>query len=931
MKMLNSESGQGFPGRILYVLLALIVVILAFLFVIPNLLVDYWWFESIGYLQIFIINIEYQVLLFFVGFLATSSFLLLSLRSVKKALKGKLSSKASNLFKGFSIVAGILVGLSFSNNYMTVLSFLNRTPWNVVDPVFAQDVSFYVFELPFIEILLSLAATISLLVLIPSVLTYASGITTLETNAYGTTIIKRKTGPAPLAKFLKSRLIIGALVVLTVTSAAFIWLGRFSYLWGFSPGESVPTHADYMAVNYLIPYTWIESLGVILLGALVIYAILRWDKIRSSIESSGILGLKRMIALAFVVILILFIVPSVVFGAINNFSVKPNEPGIQQPYLERTIEFTNMAYGLNNIIRMSQSPRSDSLTAQEALESATIKNARIVDYRPIMTSYEEMQRLRAYYAFYDVDVDRYFIENEKQQVVISGREMNYSDGWQNQHLFFTHGFGAVISPANRVEIDGTPVLAVRDIPPKSEWSDIGINGPRIYFGEMTNDYAIVNAKDLNEFDYPLGETNVDYRYEFDSGIKLDSIWKKLFIWSYTGDLEIIASGYLDEDSSLLLHRNIHYRVEKIAPFLFFDPDALFFVGEDGEFYYALNGITGARRYPYSYSDFNAPGYLSDSVKAFVKANTGDLYFYIINNEDPMAMTYSKIYPGLFLDGEQMPDDFRKHLIYPDSLFETQMQIFSRYQMSDYQAFYQKEDLWLPAEEKYHGAVTRVEPYTILFDVSNITGLEDSRDEFTLIQPFTPYGKQNMRAWVGVAQDPGNYGKMFVLEFPKGELERGPMQVEAIIDQDGEISAQFTLWEGAGSSVLRGNLLVLPIAGDILYIEPVYLSAATVPYPQLRRVVAVYKDKAVMESSLEQAVVKALSGTIPIPPDENRPTDNQPVENVYETLVEMVREHLELTEEYHRLISERNYVEAGVVMEKISELEEEMRNLIALLP
>ncbi|MFH1821527.1 MAG: UPF0182 family protein, partial [Methanobacteriota archaeon] len=250
---------------------------------------------------------------------------------------------------------------------------------------------------------------------------------------------------------------------------------------------------------------------------------------------------------------------------------------------------------------------------------------------------------------------------------------------------------------------------------------------------------------------------------------------------------------------------------------------------------------------------------------------------------------------------------------------------------DYQAFYQNEDLWSPGEERYHGAIKRVEPYNILLDVSNIPGLGDKRDEFTLIQPFTPEGKQNMRAWVGVAQDPGNYGKMIALEFPKGELERGPIQVEAIIDQTGEISTQFTLWEGAGSTVLRGNLLVLPVKGDILYIEPVYLSAETAPYPQLRRVVAVYKDKAAMEDSLEKAVAAVLGGEIPITPRENRPVDNRPVENSYAIIVEIVREHLELTDEYLRLVSERKYAEAGVVMEKISALEDELKKLIATLP
>ncbi len=905
----------------------LILTLFAVIFVVPGLAIDYWWFESIGYLQVFMINLEYKLLLFFVGWISTSFFLLLTWRKVNKALKGRLSPLGNNLFKALSIIIGLVVGMFLSGKYLVVLSFLNQTSWGVADPIFGQDVSFYVFTLPFIETILTFAAIVSALILISSVSTYVAGITAIESSTEGAT---KKIRLIPPAKFLRSPLIVGSLVVLIAAATAFAWLGRFSYLWGFSPGASVPTHADYMAANYLIPYTWVMAFGVILLGALTIYAILKLDKLRASIENGGLLGLKKEIAILAIVIVILFIIPVAVFGAINNFSVRPNEPGIQEPYLERTIEYTKMAYNLDDVVSITYFPRPNNLTAQEALESPTVKNARIVDYMPTMTSYEAKQRLRAYYDFYDVDVDRYLIEDEKQLVVISGREVNYSDGWQNKKLFFTHGFGAVVSPANRTEVDGSPVLSVKDIPPKSEWRDIDIKDPRIYFGEMTNDYAIVNAKGLDEFDYPLGDKNVNYRYEFDRGIKLDSIWKKLFIWSYTGDLEIIASGYLSDDSKLLLHRNVHYRVEKIAPFLRYDPDAQTFIGKDGGIYYIMNGITEASRYPYSYSDFNAPGYLSDSVKAFVKSDTGDVQFYIVNDNDPMVLTYSKIYPDLFIDRKKMSEDFRGHLIYPPTLFETQLKIFSRYHMSDYQAFYQNEDLWSPGEERYHGTVTRVEPYNVLLDVSNIPGLGNKKDEFTLIQPFTPDGKQNMRAWVGVSQDPGNYGKMFALEFPKGELERGPMQVEAIIDQTGEISTQFTLWEGAGSTVLRGNLLVLPVKGDILYIEPVYLSAETAPYPQLKRVVAVYKDKASMEDSLEKAVAAVLGGAVPIPP-ENRPVENLPVENTYAIIVQIVREHLELTDNYLGLMSERRYAEAGVVMEKISALEDELKKLVATLP
>ncbi|MGQ9788849.1 MAG: UPF0182 family protein [Candidatus Hadarchaeaceae archaeon] len=807
-----------------------------------------------------------------------------------------------------------------------MLRFLNQVPWNITDPVFGNDVSFYVFTLPFIETVLKLAATVSVLILISSALIYVASIIAVERTHFGTTVLKRKPDAMEPGRFLGSRFVLGSLVALTVIVAISVWLKRFSYLWGFSPGTPVPTHADYMAVNYLIPYAWVEALGVILIGALIISILLKLKGPRGAKSRADHTGVKREIYLTAIVLVFLFLVPSAAFGAINSLTVKPNEPGIQEPYLKWTIEFTLKAYNLDNVIRINHVPRSKELTLQEAMESSTVKNARIVDYRPILTSYQEMQRLRAYYTFHDVDVDRYFVENEKRLVVISGREMNYTDGWQNRHLFFTHGFGAVLSPANRVADDGTPTLIVKGIPPKVALADIKISQPRIYFGELTDDYAIINASGLDEFDYPLGETNVSYRYEHDRGIKPDSFWKRLFTFFYTGDLEIIVSEYIKEESRILLHRNVHLRVAKIAPFLRFDPDAQFFIGGDGGFYYLLSGITEASRFPYAYVDFESPGYLRDSVKVFVKADTGDVQLYAISGDDPVIKTYSKIYPGLFIDGEAMPRDFREHLIYPTSLFEIQMKIFSRYQMTDYKSFYQKEDLWMPAEEKYHSSVKRVEPYNILFDVSEIPGLYGATDEFTLIQPFTPFEKQNMRAWVGVAQDLGNYGKIFTLEFPKGELERGPMQVEAIIDQEAQISAQFTLWEGAGSKVLWGNLLVLPVAGDIIYIEPVYLSAEPLSYPQLRRVVAVYRNKAAMEETLEKAVAAVLQGELPAPPAENLP-----LENVYAALIQIVREHVALTDKYLNLMAEGKYAEAGAVMEKMVELEAELKKLLAMIP
>ncbi|KXB02323.1 hypothetical protein AKJ45_00085 [candidate division MSBL1 archaeon SCGC-AAA261F19] len=921
--MVFSERSQGVGKWVLY----LIVIAISFMVAISlvsGIIMDYYWFRSVGYLQVFMINIRYQLILLLVGWIVTTLCLVLSWRTVSKALNGRLPPFFSTLFKIFSVFVGLGVGLWLKGEYLVVLRFLNQASWGSVDPVFGYDISFYVFTLPMVRTIFMFIGLVSGLVFLLSVFIYGTSRFWL---GRGEEEIGRTTESFwSVARFLRSWPILGSVLALTVTGAVFVWLGRFSYLWGFDAGAPVPTEAAYMATHYLILYTWVKAIGVILIGILVLHVFRNVDEIRERLELGDLGHLKKEGAAIASTIVIFVLIPGVVFGAINALNVEPNEPGIQKPYIERCIQFTNEAYGLDNVVEVIYPTSSENLSSEEALESPTVRNARIVDYRPIKVTYEEKQRLRTYYEFHDVDVDRYLIEGEKQLVVISGREMDYQeDGWQNQHLFFTHGFGVVVSPANQTESDGTPIMKVKDIPPLSEWEATEIKEPRIYFGERTNDYVVVKADGLDEFDYPKGELNIQYRYEHDRGVKLDSVWKRLIGWFYTNDLKILVSDYIGQDSRLLLHRNVQDRVEKIAPFLRYDPNAHFFLGEEGGLHHLLNGITWTKYYPYAYSNREAPGYLSDSVKAFIKTNTGDVEFYVVDENDPMVRTYSNIYPDLFKNGEEMSNDYREHLIYPEGLFNVQMDIFKRYHMKDYQAFYQKEDLWAPAEEKYHGLSKRVEPYNIFLDVSDKPGFENENKEFILVKPFTPQDKRNMRAWVGVAQDPLNYGRMIALLFPKGELVRGPMQVEAIIDQDEEISQQFSLWEGAGSNVLRGNLLVLPVKDDIIYIEPVYLSAESLPYPQLKRVVTVYGDEAVMENDLEISIKAALVYKA----GEGIPAENvAPGENVaVEELVQVVQRYLELRNRYNELISEQKYAEAGIVMENIVDLEERMENLV----
>lgn len=930
-----SERGRSITK---YALMAIIAIALSLVVisVSAGFIMDYYWFSAIGFREVFMTNLKYQLLLLFIGWITPVVFLFLAWGRVKKALDNKVPAPGDLMFRGLSIFIGLGVGWWFKDKYLIVLKYLNQVPWESTDPVFGNDISFYIFTLPFIKLLLSFIAIVSGIVLVLSLFTFGIGKGSIgerergDLGEFGFSEDSEDSAVWSFPEFLRSWTVILPIATLFIVGALNLWLGRYSYLWGFDPGSSIPTEASYMAVNYHIPYKWVTTFGVLLAGGLIIHVIKNFEEIAEKAEIWGPSKLKKEIAIVGLLIIILIIIPQGVFGAINSLNVQPNEPGVQQKYLESTIQNTKEAYGLSDMdeIPYKSSPEND-LTSDEALNSPTVKNARIVDYRPIQQAYKERQDLRLYYDFPNVDVDRYKIENGKRLAVISGREIDSNSvpsrggEWQNQQLIYTHGFGAVVSPANEVEPDGSPILSVRDIPPVSDWGSATVRDPRIYFGEETNEYAMVGADNLNEFDYPRGEEDAYNRFvdnHPNRGIDISNSWKKLVSWFYTGDFELLVSDYVGDESRLLLHRNVHERVRKIAPFLRFDSDAHLFVENNGSLKYLLNGITHARNYPYSYTDEDAPGYLSDSVKSFIDASSGEVELYPIREDDPIVDTFSKIYPDLFKE-EEMSQDYRDHLIYPSELFETQMNIYRRYHMKNYRTFYQQEGLWNFSVEKYHGATKRVEAYNIIYDARNLPDFESRSEEFMLVKPFTPEGKNNLTAWVGVGQDEGNYGKMITLNFPEGVLTRGPRQIESIIDQNTTISQQTSLWDQRGSNVLRGNLLALPVSNDILYIEPLYLTATDLGYPQLKRIIAVYEDRAVMENTLERAVLSALG---------ERATTPEPVpgDNVAPSLlVELVTEYLELNQRYNQLIGENRYAQAGLVKENMLDIERDMKDQI----
>ncbi|MEF8849047.1 MAG: UPF0182 family protein, partial [Candidatus Thermoplasmatota archaeon] len=577
-------------------------------------------------------------------------------------------------------------------------------------------------------------------------------------------------------------------------------------------------------------------------------------------------------ALGFLIFIIL--IGNIAGVAVQQFQVEPDEYNTEQPYIARNINHTLQAFNLKQIQEIPFQPHYNMSYQQLTKNNVTLNNIRLWDYRALKDTYSQLQLIRSYYHFNDVDVDRYHItENGTEryrQVMLSPRELNQQDlsekakTWVNQHLVFTHGIGLAMSPVNQITQEGFPELWIKDIPPKTK-VDIKINQPEIYYGEKTNNFVVVNTK-TEEFDYPQGGENVYTTYNGSGGVSLSGMSRLAYSLRF-GSFQIILSGSITSDSKIMLHRNIKQRVKEIAPFLTYDSDP-YMVTSNGSLYWVIDAYTTTNRYPYSEQyGLNGTNYIRNSVKATVNAYTGKVNFYIINKE-PLIKTYQQIFPTLFKDFSEMPSDLKKHIRYPEDLFKIQAEVYSTYHMTDTRVFYNKEDQWKIPNELYSGNKIKMEPYYVLIDLPGT----NTQSNFVMMTPFTPEGKDNMIGWMGTKSEPNNYGEKVIYQFSKQELIYGPTQIESRIDQDPEISQQMTLWSQSGSRVIRGNLLVIPVEKSLLYVEPVYLKASGgSSIPQLKRVIVAYGEKLAMRETLNESLraifTEKTNETIPDQPEE----------------------------------------------------------------
>jgi uncharacterized membrane protein (UPF0182 family) len=575
---------------------------------------------------------------------------------------------------------------------------------------------------------------------------------------------------------------------------------------------------------------------------------------------------------------------------IQRLEVAPNEISMEKPYIELGINFTRTAYGID-FVQQEGFPALESLD-REALKrnDLTLQNIRLWDHRPLLQTYRQLQVIRSYYDFVDVDNDRYVIDGKYRQVSLSPREIASdklpSRIWINEHLTYTHGYGLCLGPVNQISREGLPQLMIKDIPPAA-FTNITVTHPQIYYGEITDSYCFVNTRS-KEFDYPSGDENVYTEYRGSGGIPVKDFFRKLLFSCRFKEPKIILSSDITGNSRLMFDRAISERIRKLVPFLRYDHDPYMVISESGQLYWMMDGYTTGENFPYSLPTEGVGNYIRNSVKITVDAYNGIVRFYVSDPRDPIIQVYARIFPEVFQPLEAMPKDLRKHIRYPEDLFTLQAGIYATYHMTDPQVFYNKEDLWhIPALSKHNGESV-VEPYYTIMKLNT----KDAREEFILMTPFTPASRENMIAWMAARCDEPNYGKLIVYNFPKQRLVYGPSQIGSRINQDTQISQQLTLWSQKGSRVENGSLLVIPIEDSILYIQPLYLAAEQAGnIPELKRIIVAYGNTIAMEENLELSLARIFGGG-PLVPKEGsvQPIPSSTREEVsYKALAEQASE------------------------------------------
>lgn len=835
------------------------------LILIPSLLseaiTDWMWFGSQDLADVYTTRLWLALGVFAGGFVLSLVFLLanwlVALRSIQpgKLYEGQQESipkrPARWIAIGVAVAVAFFMGVGAAEQWPQILLYLRGGSFGQTDPLFGNDIGFYVFEMPFYLLLKGWLLTLLILAAIGSGIIYVLGNAPQWAREISSQIPNRP-GARPNTVNLQDlsfRIPKSASVHLTVLGAIFLaligigyWFDRFDLLYG---SHDIAYGANYTDANARIPA--LNILMFIAAAMVVLLIVNLW--VRTWKLLAGAIGLW---------LLALILVGGLYPTIIQQFVVSPSESQYETPYIEHNIKATRAAFGLDQF-REREIPAVDSITRQQIDENPNItNNIRLWDYRPLLETYARLQEIRSYYALTDVDIDRYELNGVQRQVMLAARELSSDEladnirTWENLHFRYTHGYGMAMSTVNDIEGEGLPKLVIKDIPPISSSPELRITRPEIYFGEETNEYVFVNSSQIEEFDYPLGDANKFTRYAGTGGVEVSDFFTKLLFSVRFGDGNIMLSPYITPGTRVLYHRNIADIVEQLAPFLIYESDP-YMVVADGKLYWIEDAHTYTDKYPYATPYAGDLNYIRNSVKVVIDAYEGTATYYVIDPTDPLINAYRRIFPGLFKDGSEMPMSIREHLRYPEWLMGVQSRMYATFHMTDPQVFYTKEDIWqLPADRAGSSSTSdRVIPEAYYVNIQ-LPG-EESVD-FMLIQSFTPNTKDNMIAWMAAKSDPEDYGQVEVIRYPKQQLVYGPAQIEARIDQDPVISQQLSLWSRSGSEVIRGNLLTIPISNTLLYIEPMFLQATTSgSFPELKRVIVATGNSVGIGADLKEAL------------------------------------------------------------------------------
>ena len=847
------------PGRLIILLVLLLI-----FFGGPSLIdfyTDWLWFGEIGYQSVFTTMLRSQGTLFTFAFVLAFAWLALNFRVAVASIadfrpvfttrdgvelplpgRGQLRMAAA----GLALIIAVLIGFFAAGRWEIWAAWRNAQPFGEADPLLGRDIGFYVFTLPFLQLVRGLAQG---LVVIAAL---GAGAVYFLSGSLNSTF------PASFSMSATARrhmALLAAAFLLILAFAA--WLQRAEYLFG---ADGTVAGATYTDVNARMPATLLV-MAISVIGA-ALAAVQAFTPRKWPIPAA--IGLYLVASLG----------SQLYATGLERLVVKPNEQAREAPYIQHNITATRRAFGLDAV---EERPISgEAMLSRQDIErnAATLENVRLWDAQPLIDTFGQLQEIRTQYEFNSIDNDRYRINGTLRQVMLSARELNSNllpnRTWVNERLIYTHGYGLTLGPVNEVTPEGLPVLFVRDLPPVTS-PGLEVTEPSVYFGELSSDYVIVRTN-TPEFHYPRGDEYESTRYAGRGGVPIGSLWRRVLFALRFRAYQIVLSD-IGTESRILFNRRINERVEELAgDILDFDRDP-YLVLADGRLYWFYDAYTTSRRYPYSTPvGVNGLNYIRNSVKFVIDAYDGTMTAYLADPNDPIAATYARVFPGFFKPMAEMPPSLREHVRYPEDIFTLQSQMYATYHMTQPGVFYNREDQWeIPTiDDAADGRGGRMEPY---YTIMRLPGEQDP--EFIQMLPFTPRSRDNLAAWLVARSDGDQYGRLRVFEFPKQKLVFGPRQVVARINQDQTISPQITLWNQQGSQVIWGTLMVIPIEESLIYVRPLYLRSTGGRIPELRRVIVAYEQRIVMGDTLD-AAIEQLFGGGPLRP---RATEGEPARGV----------------------------------------------------